>query len=142
MKGGLRGILAAGLLAACTSVQTPKVEPDSRIRALVTEPVGDFIADARVASFLSQGCPEVVMTQELFNALVITREAGRAPGTRFDPRAAEQAAAIATAARFRDLSTRYGRTTLRRSACEVVAAETEAGTPATAFLSRVVRPAA
>ena len=135
MRGG-PAVLAALALSACTTGPVVDVPPDPRIRTLVTEPVGEFLADARVASFLAQGCDDVVMTQELFNVLVITRETGGAAGARFDPRTASREAAVATARRFADLRARYGRAALRRSTCPAIAAETEAGAPATAFLTR------
>ena len=138
MRAAAAAVGLAAALGACVPATRLDVPPDPRIRLLVNEPVGDFLADARIASLLAEGCPDVAMTQELFNALVITRETGRAAGTRFDPRSAGRDAAAASAQRYHDLRTRYGRDPFRGSTCAIVAAETEAGSPATAFLSPVI----
>ena len=134
-----RAVAAAVLaLAGCTGSQSPQVPPDPRLRTLIEQPVGDFLADARVASLLAAGCDEVEMSQALFNALVLTREAGR-PGTSpFDPEVAAREADTVFRARVADLRARYGRSVLRRDTCPVIAAETDRGTPATGFLALVV----
>ena len=134
-----RAVAAAILaLAGCAESQSPQVPPDPRLRTLVQEPVGDFLADARVASLLAAGCDEVEMPQALFNALVLTREAGRPDTAPFDPEVAARAADTAFRARVADIRARYGGGVFRRDTCAVIAAETDRGTPATGFLALVV----
>ena len=131
-------VAAALLLAGCAGPPPPDVPPDPRLRTLVEQPVGDFLADARVASLLAGGCDEVAMPQALFNAFVVAREAGRPSGEPFDPRVAARAADAAFRIRIADLRARHPGDPLGARNCTVIADETARGMPATGFLTAVV----
>ena len=135
-----RAVAAAILvLGGCAGPSLPLAPPDPRLRALVEQPVGDFLADARIASLLAAGCDDIAMPQALFNALVVAREAGRG-GLPFDPRIAARAADAAFRTRVADLRSRYPGDPFRGRSCAVIAEETARGAPATGFLARVAQP--
>ena len=139
-----RGLAAALTVAVtgCVGSPMPRAAPDARLQTLVTQPVADFLADARIASLLAEGCPKVVMTAELFNALIIARETSRGNAAPFEREAVAREAQVAFDLRSRDLRTRYLGDPFRRETCPLVEAETARGAPATGFLSPVPGPAA
>ena len=139
MRLPLIAVAVAGAVSGCIETGTPRSVPDPRLQALVSQPMGDFLAEARVASLLAQGCPAVAMTPELFNALVIARETSRTDGPPFDRDAVVRAAQAAFASRTADLRSRHSGDPFRRGTCTVIAAESARGLPATAFLSPVPR---
>ena len=133
MRAFILGPALLSVLACCARDPAPEVPVDPRLQTLVSQPVGDFLAEARIASLLARGCSTAVMPQEVFTALVIARETSpdRKP---LIPALASRAADAAFRIRVADLRRRHGRDPFRDPTCDVIEAETRLGAPATGFL--------